>query len=225
MCLHLTTWYMANPIPIDNDNMATKIFSVAQSMFLDQGVRSVKMDDLSKELGISKKTLYEHIENKGDLVFQTVKREIQDHQNKVNTIISENHNATLEMLLIGRIVVKTFSKFNLKTIHELERFYPKVWNLITVNHSQFIPKVIKSNLDKGKKQGLYRKDIHVDIITKLYTNQSRLLLDGNVFPKEQFCATELFKVFFLHHMRGICTQKGIKKFEGELKKINQDYAE
>ncbi len=216
---------MANPTPSEEENLHAKILCVAQDLFLSQGVRSVKMDDLSKVLGISKKTLYEHIESKADLIFKTVQHEIQEHQNEVNSLIQENHSATLEMLLIGRTVLRAYSKFNLNIIHDIERFYPKAWVLITNDHSRFIPKIIKSNLKKGMNEDLYRKDLNVDIITKLYTNQSKLLLDGQMFPKEQFCATELYKIFFHYHMGGVCTPKGIKKLETELKKMKQDYAE
>ena len=86
--------------------LADKIYEAAQNLFLSIGVRSVTMDDLSGHLGISKKTLYQFIDNKAELVHYIVERDIAVTVAHIEEITKDSKDAIDEMLLIGKLVIE-----------------------------------------------------------------------------------------------------------------------
>ncbi len=195
----------------EEQQLKDKILETAQRLFLSIGVRSVTMDDLANELGVSKKTIYRFISNKADLVRNCVQKEIETTSNRIIQITSNSNDAIEEMLLIGTMVIESLKQFNANTITELKKFYPKSWLLVEKHHSEFVLSIIKNNLLKGINEGLYRPEINVDIIARLYIGKSQLLLEVNDFGGQTYNPSDLYLEFFSYHIRGIASSRGVGK--------------
>jgi AcrR family transcriptional regulator len=188
-----------------------KILATAQELFMTIGVRNVTMDDLASQLGVSKKTLYKFIENKAGLVQSCIQTEISKSASEVNVIKSSSNDAIEEMMLIGQMVIESVKRFNANTIVELKKFYPECWKLVEKHHHDFVLMNIKNNILRGIKEGLYRPEINVEIIARLYVGKSQFLLELNEFGDQVYNPSELFMEFFSYHIRGIASAKGIEK--------------
>ena len=199
--------------------LVDKILTTAHKLFLTIGVRSVTMDDLASELGISKKTLYRFISNKADLVKYCVQNEISNTSEKILNIVANSEDAIQEMLLIGTMVFESLKQFNANTIVELKKFYPDSWLLVERHHTQFVFNNIKNNLLKGINEGLYRPEINVDIIAKLYIGKSQMLLEVNDFGGQTYNPSDLYLEFFSYHIRGIASSRGVGKLATYKNKI------
>lgn len=186
-----------------------RILETARGMFLDIGVRSVTMDDLAGELGMSKKTVYRLIENKADLVRNCVQAEIGSARERVQKITASSSDAIEEMLLVGTMVIESLRRFNTNTIFELKKFYPESWLLVERHHSEFVLNMIRNNLLKGINEGLYRPEINVDIVSRIYIGKMEMLME--IRPEEAggSSTSEIYMEFFNYHIRGVASPKGV----------------
>ena len=99
----------------------TQILIKAKELFFKLGVRSITMDDLSRELGISKKTLYQYVENKSDLVNKTLRLHFTEEQQVIANCIAEAENAIDEMIRIARESLKNFRSMHPSSIYDIQK--------------------------------------------------------------------------------------------------------
>lgn len=195
----------------EEQELLNKILATAQEMFMSIGVRSVTMDDLAGRIGISKKTVYQVIENKADLVRHCILMETSNSRARIQQITSTSKDAIEEMLLMGTMVITNLKRINNNTVVELKKFYPESWKLVERHHTEFIHNIIKNNLLKGINEGLYRPEINVDILARIYIGQSQMILEINNEDGHDFRPSDVYMEFFNYHIRGIASPKGVGK--------------
>ncbi|MFN8237802.1 MAG: TetR/AcrR family transcriptional regulator [Chitinophagales bacterium] len=196
--------------------ISAKIYEKARHLFYTIGVRNTTMDDLAKELGISKKTLYKKIENKADLVKFCVEYDLKCDEDAILSISERTENAIEELLLIAAHINTELQMFHPSMMRDLVKFYPESWTLVENHRDCFAKSNISSNLKKGIKQGLYRKDINVDMVTMLQLHMSflPLQLDG-----KNYKPTDMYMEILKYNFYAIATPKGIEEFQRLIKKI------
>ncbi len=145
--------------------LSAKIFEKARHLFYTIGVRNTTMDDLAKELGISKKTLYKTIENKADLVKFCVEYDLKCDKNAILSISEHTENAVEELVLIAAHISKELQIYHPSILKDITKLYPESWTLIENHKDTFVKKNISDNIKKGIKQGLYRKDVNAELAT------------------------------------------------------------
>jgi len=201
-----------------------KILQKASEQFLTIGIRSVTLDDIAKELGISKKTIYAHFENKGQLVYECVKADISCKQQSVEAIIEQDNSALEHMLFIGRRVIQDLSTFSVNIALDLMKFYPESWQLVDQHKKDFVSKVIISNIIKGKQEGLYRENINEESTAWLYIAFMDSIMTPQGPNKTGLSASELYREHLLHHMYSICTEQGRATLETLLTTISLSHS-
>jgi TetR/AcrR family transcriptional regulator, cholesterol catabolism regulator len=181
----------------------------AGELFRRYGIRSVTMDEIAAQLGISKKTIYQFYSDKEALV-QDIFKGFTDQKKQHCTYFKDvAENAIHEQYLAGDMAQEIFNNMNSSVLFDLNRFHPNVFAEFEKFKKQFLFNSIKENLVRGIKEGLFRKDIDIDIITWL-----RLEMISGVFNNEEVVTGKTkpnrfedeMKDFFLH---GICTEKGL----------------
>lgn len=197
-------------------DLKQKILLSAFDTFLQYGIKSVSMDDLSRNLGISKKTIYNFIDNKGKLVEETLMNYLQKDQSEINDIIENSSDAIDSMVKIAKHILLFLRKMQPTLIYDLKKYYPNSWKMVEDQHFGFIYGVIKNNILRGQHEGLYLENIHADIIAKLYTAKSHAISDEKMFPLEEYQRATLFEEKIKYHMRGIVSDLGSHK----LKELN-----
>jgi len=190
-----------------------QIIEGALKLFMRDGVKSVNMDDVSTFLGISKKTLYQHVDNKGDLL----EKAFRLYQNRIldiiNTIQKKNENPIDELFDIDEQVCHILKNRPPMLINNLEKYYPSVWEILEVVRKEHIFSCVTQNIERGKSHGLYRKTVNSEIIAKLMMNTIEALVDDELFPLTQYDFKSLLKENRIYHIRGIATSKGINYLE------------
>jgi AcrR family transcriptional regulator len=190
------------------EDQKSQILTEAEKLFLRFGIKSVTMDYIAQNLGISKKTLYQIVENKADLISKIVLNHVNKETECINQISSEAENAISEMLNISRYNIQKLREISPVAIFEMQKYYRKSWEQIESLHKEQIYKIIYNNIEKGKKEGLYREEINSDIVAKLYVGKTFLLVDETVFPLKQYDRRNLLMEFYLYHIHGLVTEKG-----------------
>ncbi|MEN9334768.1 MAG: HTH-type transcriptional repressor KstR2 [Bacteroidota bacterium] len=189
------------------------IIDKALSVFMRKGIKSINMDDMSKELGISKKTLYLFVKDKEELVEKATDLFCQREIEAIKNISIEKVNAIDESLLIKKWVLSVIENVHPAVAFDLEKYYPSISKKMQDNRRKVVYKSIYNNIIKGQKEGLYRKDIIPEIVTRIYIGRMEMLLDPNVFPPQQFLMSDVYLEAFHYHIRGIASDKGIKILE------------
>jgi TetR/AcrR family transcriptional regulator, cholesterol catabolism regulator len=186
----------------------TKILDASQVLFRKYGIRSVTMTDIARSLGISKKTLYVHIENKHDLVSKMMKRHILEDQMMCLAIQQESGNALEELLKVSLYVQGQVKDINPSLLFDLQKYHRPVWEMLDAFHRKDIALMVEDNLRRGVSEGLYRKDLHVALISRLYVGLMPIVSDVELFPMNKFPTHILHKEFVKYHICGIVSEKG-----------------
>ncbi|MDB3905371.1 TetR/AcrR family transcriptional regulator [Crocinitomicaceae bacterium] len=196
----------------------TDILERAGLVFMKLGIKSVTMDDIAKELGISKKTLYNHFDDKNQLVEFIIRAKINEDIAVFQKASSEAVNAIDELYMHSRYVLETFKAVNPTVFYDLRKNYSAAWNL-TVDHKwNFVYSQFIKNINRGIDEGIYRNDIHKEIYAKLFVSQIEMITEGDVFPWPQFRYETVFLESFRLQIRGISNEKGLKYFQEQILK-------
>lgn len=195
--------------------MRDKIINRATELFLTLGFKSVTMDDIANELGISKKTIYVHFENKTKLIEAATFTVLEDVCNGIDCI-SESSVNPIEELYEIKMYAMTFLK-NEKTSpqFQLKKYYPQIYQRLQVKQFEKMQVSVQESIQKGVDTGLFRSNIDVDFISRMYFNGMSGIRDEHIFPQDQFSIEYLMESYLEYHLRAITTDTGLtvlKKF-------------
>ncbi len=196
--------------------MAEEIKSIIEKiryMFLRYGIKSVTMDDISRELGISKKTLYQHVSDKTELVEKVIELEFEHRKIDYEAILSKNLNALEEMFEIISYTLSMLKDFSPTADYDLKKYYPELALKITEARQNVISSSVLSNIEKGKKENLYRNDFQADIISRFCVSRFEAFLSSELFSRDEIISSQFINELFTYHIRGIANDNGLKKLE------------
>jgi len=198
--------------------MKKKILQTASQLFLNLGFKSVTMDDIAEKMAISKKTIYECYQNKTALVKETTHFVFEQISRKIETICCKecDQNPIHSLFHINDFMMVQFNGNNVPE-YQLYKYYPKIAKSLTEKKFKLITEGIAENLEKGIEKGLYRKDIDIDIVARLYYSTFHAIKTSDIFPSETYKLTEVMHHFLLYHIRAIATIKGINELEKFIK--------
>ncbi len=188
--------------------MKDRIIEKATELFTRHGIRSVTMDDVAKHLSISKKTLYAHFTDKDDLVETIVKAQVSMTEVNCKMFQKQAENAVDEMILILEFIHQFFSRRNPTAFHDLQKYHPQAWKIFLDHKYNFLRRSIENNLKRGIKEGLYRKDLDIQTISRLRMAQVDAVFNGEIFPIPEFNLSEVHVHSMKFYMYGITSLKG-----------------
>ncbi len=189
-----------------------RILNKATEMFFSLGVRSVTMDDIAKELGMSKKTIYNHFPDKDELVYQMMQKEMEKDKCEWDFLYS-NHSNQIEIQLEAfKLMKKSFAGMNSTVIFDIKRFHPRAWSLLEAHKQQFIIPSLEQHFNQGIAEGVFRADVNVSLLARYRFGGVMLGFDTTLFPPEQYNIVEIQTTLMDHFIRGLLTEKGYKLY-------------
>ena len=199
--------------------MKNEILEKASDMFLNLGFKSVTMDDIASEMGISKKTIYEHYATKVELVKASTFYLFEKISAGIDEICALGKNPIEELFVIKDYVQNNIKDENTSTIFQLQKYYPKIHTCLKTMQFEKMDTCVIDNLNRGKQAGLFRNEIDVEFIGRIYYASAMSIMDIELFPEQMYTRKELDEKLLEYHVRGIATPKGIETLEKLL--INQ----
>lgn len=166
------------------------------------------MDDVAKEAGISKKTLYSCFNNKNHLLEAIIEQFLQAHHADVSAIRERSANAIDEYYEISKLVITTFREIQPSMLYDMKKFHPAQWKLVENFQNETVAVSVRENLERGIKEGLYRSCMNVDLISRIYTNSINNILNKDLFMESDYTFEQIYREFFIYHASGICSEKG-----------------
>ncbi len=189
--------------------MKNKIIIQASELFLSLGFKSVTMDDIAQNMGISKKTIYKYFETKTKLVEATTFHIFTIISDGINCICEQQKNPIEELFDVKDFVMKNLKNESSSPLFQLKKYYPEIYHTLQLKQFEVMQDCVKENLNRGIKQGLYLKDLNIEFISRIYFLGITGIKDENVFPAELFSKKQLMDAYLSYHIRGIVTQKGV----------------
>jgi len=197
-----------------------KILTEAEALFMKYGFKSITMDDIARELGISKKTLYQCFEDKNDLVNQAVENHIICDKENCVKILNENFDPIEFLFEMSKSITDNHRRMNVSVLFDLKKYFKQAWDKLESFKSVFINEQMLTNITKGKELGLYKEDINTELAAKLYAHSVEFMmrpeLYQNISTDFHFIQQEIIK----YHLRAICNEKGLKRLNKILENQN-----
>jgi AcrR family transcriptional regulator len=180
------------------------------SLFTRYGIRSITMDDISRELGVSKKTLYHDFEDKNDLIRRVIEFDIMQSRKLLEEVQRRDLGAIEEVFLVNSSLHQIRSRYNPAFYYDLKRYYPETYQRWLSEKRENMFGLIVANLQKGKRESLYRKEINEHIIGKLYMARMEMLESNEIIDGHQTFSAEFLQEIFTYHLHAICNENGLK---------------
>ncbi|MFI3289441.1 MAG: TetR/AcrR family transcriptional regulator [Rikenellaceae bacterium] len=195
------------------------IIEQAARMFVNEGIKSVRMDDIAREAGISKRTLYETFGDKEELIFLAVKHHFTYYERLNDGIVKESPNILIATIRIMQNVVNS-SESNWKLHNTLSRFYPTVSKRLTEYHKGQKSILFRDRLKDGVQEKLLMPHANIDLAmsTLHYLATSVVINDGSFPLPDGLTPKDAFLEVTVNVMRGISTAKGIAIIDEYLEK-------
>jgi AcrR family transcriptional regulator len=198
--------------------MKDAILRKSAEIFLKYGFKSVTMDDIANELGISKKTIYKYYNNKVELVDEAISNLHESMHESIDSICHAGFDAIEENFEIKKMFKDMFKNSDDSPMYQLEKYYPKTFKKIISNEFAMFKDCIVKNLEKGTSEGLYRQNLDIELITKLYFSLAMSVYDTKLFTHDKNTVNKLELKVLEYHTRAIATPKGLAVLEKQLKK-------
>ena len=195
------------------------ILQVAIKRMQQVGIRSVSIDDICHELGMSKKTFYVYFASKDDLVQAILHKHEQKVAHDLDNALSKR--SITQVIVEWAKIAKTANKKDLKTppmIYDLEKYYPQLSSSHKKVMRQTAEKILVRFLEKGVSEGIFRAEIDVDVVAMMFLDMQYRLLDlmaGGQMTKEEVQRIGHQRMDIM--MRGILTHEGFETLKKQVK--------
>ncbi len=186
-----------------------QIISKSTELFLTLGFKSVTMDDIANELGMSKKTIYVHFKNKTKLVEAVTFNLFENICEGIDGICEASNNPIEELYDVKMFVMHHLKNEQASPQHQLKKYYPNIYEAIRIKQFEVMQESVGDSLQKGIDTLLFRPNIDVDFISRMYFNGMIGIKDHAIFPKEKFNMDYLMENYLEYHLRAIVTEKGL----------------
>ncbi|KEY19534.1 TetR/AcrR family transcriptional regulator [Kaistella antarctica] len=188
----------------DNTNFITKV----SQLFIENGAKTLTMDDIAKAFGISKKTLYVKYKNKEELIEEVLQFKLESIITRLKYLDQTIENAIERMFCRDEEIDKVADSNNSMLIKQLIKYYPTIFNKHMIEFSDKFSEVLVHNILKGREQGYYRDNFDAEVYAKLFfqlimSMENPLYMDLNTIDR----------VYYKHevmsmYMNAITNEKG-----------------
>lgn len=201
-------------------DMKENILRVATPRMQQVGIRSVSIEDLCKELGISKKTFYVYFPSKDDLVDAMLRAHEEKITNDVHHLVA---NKTVVQLLVDWTkIARQTEKSSHQTppiLYDLKKYYPNIFKLHIKRVRRVMQQFLVQLLQKGQTEGIFRHEIDIEVAAMLMVNTHLMLAEyadnHELSPQE---IRHIGKTSMDILLRGIFTPEGLLTLEKAVKK-------
>jgi TetR/AcrR family transcriptional regulator, cholesterol catabolism regulator len=191
-------------------NVKERILMKASDLFMRYGIRSVSMDDIALELGMSKKTLYQYYVDKDELVYAVVNDIIIKNEYDCDEDCRTSENAIEEIFKAMEMVEEMFRNMNPSVLYDMQKYHPATFTRFQKHKNEYLYNIIRQNLERGISEELYRAEINLDIISRFRVESMMLPFNPEFFGRNKFNLADVEREIIEHYLFGVATLKGHK---------------
>ena len=186
-----------------------RIIEEAAIMFRTYGIKSVTMDMLANQMSISKRTIYEVFRDKDELLKGVLTWMSIKQKEVMANISSESENVIEAIFRMLKILSDHYQKMSPAFRMDIKRFHSDIFRQLDVQNELPYYGSNSEILERGIAEGVFRRDIDIEITNKCLLEVVRMSNDKDVFPPDDYLNKDVIRNFYINYLRGISTQKGL----------------
>jgi AcrR family transcriptional regulator len=198
-----------------------RIRQKADDLFMQLGTRNVSMDDIARELGMSKKTIYQYYSEKDELVNAVLDFTLDKMKRECDECFAGAKDAVHELFLTMDLLAQQFRNMNPIILHDLEKNHSGAFKKFLNYKHEYLFTVVRENMKRGIGEGLFREDLNMDVISRFRLESMMMPFNTQLFPTSKYNFVEVVQLILEHYVFGIASTKGhslIMKYKEERKK-------
>jgi AcrR family transcriptional regulator len=190
-----------------------KIIGTSVQLFMKHGIKRVTMDDIARELGISKKTIYQHYKDKEEIITTATQIHLDGECNMMKEIRENSSNAVEHLFKLSKIMRESFDNIHSAVLFDLKKYYKSAWLLYQKFEKEVLYKEVENSLYAGIKEGYFRKEINVSVLSSLRILEIQMSFDNELFDHTNNTISEIQHQLLEHFTYGILSEKGLDLFK------------
>ncbi len=203
------------------DKKFIEIIENTWKLYTKYGIKSITMDDIAAENGISKKTLYKYVSDKTELIRQTMKYEFGLFGENLTKIMNKGLNAIDEIFDMIPIFSEIINNISPSIEFDLRKYYTALFREVEAIQIEHIYNLVEKNLSKGKKQGIYRYELDIKLVSKIMVLIHTSKVEHELVSYKEFFDDKVFNKSLIYHLRAVCNTKGFSILEKKINEINK----
>lgn len=198
--------------------MKNRILEGSTKLFFRYGVKSITMDSIASDLGISKKTIYQHFPDKDTLVNEVVKSFVEKDECQWKELDEKYSDVIEKMYRSFDLVKETLTEVNPRLMFEVQKYHPEAFAIFKKYESDVMFTHLVEDLKSGVAKGYFRSDLSIELIARVRMAEIHMLFNPEFFEHFKKSVFELHLEFLDYFMRGIMTEKGLTVYNSYLNK-------
>lgn len=202
-----------------------RILEKAADLFMRYGIRSITMDEIAAQLGISKKTIYQFFTDKDEMVEAVVDEEMNENEDACREFKVNAEDAVQEIFLAMEDMQEMLKTMNPQLMYDLEKHHPGAYRRLKQYKYHFLYTMIRENLERGIKEEIYRSGLNLDITTRHRIETAFMIFNQDAFPQNKFPMNHTCQELALLYLHSISNSRGkklIDKYLNEREKITYE---
>lgn len=187
--------------------MKDRIIQHCTTVFKRLGIRIVSMDEIALQMGISKKTLYQHFKTKEEIVREVMIRELEADKCQVHLMSNQGLNPIEGFIRLAVYFIKDLNEMNPVIFHEIKKYYPEVWAIYAQHRDHFVYEQVSCNIQQGISAAIYRNDFDLDLAVRFHLGTIDMIFSSPIFHGKNI--GQAFGEHVLMYLYGIATPEGV----------------
>lgn len=186
-----------------------KILAYSQNRFFKEGFYKLSVDEIARELGMSKSTLYKYFPSKLALVSESIKLLASKIHTEISSIINSDGNAVEKFVAVMTRLLQNITRFTDKFMSDLQHHAPHIWEEVDEIRKKIMFTNISSIILQGQKEGLII-NYPPEIIITMIVGALRSVVNPGFLTSTKFSYNDAVGYTFKILLNGILTDKGKK---------------
>lgn len=203
-----------------NEISKQRVIEHARERFFAAGFSKVTMDELSQDLGISKKTMYQYFESKEELLNAVIDWQVEEMSGKMKNILSSPDDFISKLYTMWTAVGRMACHVSKQMLDDVRRHRPDLWKRIEEMRKQIIQDSMGRMVDEGVQRDLVRSDVNKEVMILMYISSVQGVVNPDILTNNSFSTEEALKTILRVFLDGILTESARKQFH---KKILQHH--
>jgi len=200
--------------------MTTKerIVEIASELFIQKGIKAITMDYIASHTGVSKRTIYETFNDKDDLLRSVLSYMDQQFCQKRDLVTDESENTIEHIFKLMKLGIGAMNQISPLFFEDLKKYHLKLWKEVHHVNMEKQRNQIFQILQKGIGQGLFRKEVNIEVVAVILMQQLSLLPDKSLLPEDKYSRQMVLETVLISFFRGVATPKGLQLIDTFLKR-------
>lgn len=197
----------------------TSILNEATNLYRQHGIRSTTMDEIAAQLGISKKTLYKHVETKQDLIKAVLDLDLRKRENEFRQKVEANTDIRVQFINLLDMMLQLLSGKSITAEYDLRKYYPEMNTYYKGKLTQTLLGLLKANIQHGKDTGMYRPDANADLLARLLVSCQYNLENAGLISNDELKQISFRKEYLITCLCSVL----LNSIGEEVNEIIEDY--